>query len=510
MAGLGLIIAGGLLARLVGMALDLPKAGERAAYRLHCALLAGGVVHLWLLASWSGCRWLRPNRWRAAGWGVLLFSVPVLCGFEVIAHQRKAMDPRRLAPGQGFVSGAASPDGRTIALSMFSHRGWLTTAWGSWLLDTRTGQMRRVGPWWRDYSFTGCWSPDGSRAKFSARPMSLLALRVPFMRSREEIVRITQDGLEDCLRPRQVGSQWLGDGTFATYHRNAWEFTDGGAGKPRRCAFPPANSPIDRQWREAEKYPLSHAIVAAAIGEDPDGQPVCHYWRSTPELARTERHDLPLDPAVPLDLLGTRFSNNGRWLLLGQPSGGERARWIRSQLPRRNLKPERWRQLVERANRENRPLWLVSLVDGTCRRLELPGDSRRNDALFTPDSSLLVVPSADRLHIWNLTAARWEPGIALVPEPEPAETSPSPAYPWLSSSRSYAISPARPWRIAFGMERRERIQVANLEERTVTEPFPIGSPQGSTPWRPQISWFGIGGALRIVNADGTNCHQVLP
>ena len=374
-----------------------------------------------------------------------------------------------------------------------------------WLLDAETGETRRIGPRWRDCHLPGwgaggaCWSPDGGELLLISRSMFELGVdtragwysgvdehlfrvsqgtAVQTARWRHPVFHVSQGTAAQTAHERRLGTtgRWLGNGTRTVWTSEAWEFADGKTGKTTRCLHPRRNDPVDGKWHDSAHQWLDRAIATVALGSETEGARTCHYWRTAPDLARTERRDYSLPAAMPTGRFHATFSKDEKWLLL------------------------------ERQNATGQPLWLLSLVDGRCQPL-LRKSFMFQRAFFTPDSGLLVIPSGERLHAWNLAEGRWEPGVGIA---DFAKTHGWPEF--------YTASPGRPWRVALVYRAPMAVLVANLEEQTTTRadatpPFERYAYTAPAHWlgddrllitsqRPARLW--------ILEADGSGGRQVLP
>jgi hypothetical protein len=185
--------------------------------------------------------------------------------------------------------------------------------------------------------------------------------------------------------------------------------------------------------------------------------------------------DLDLD-GMPEDLLPARMSPDGNWLLFTLVST------------------------------ERHPFWLLSLADGTCRRLESGEEELPPLPMFTPDSGLLLLRRHDWLAVMELPNYRWREPYFL----------PAPGGGHRPRFRTCA---ERPHRLAVTAGQFAATFVVDLDQRTSVQVFPEAdaSNQGRNSHR--VLWFN-GERLVLektspyqiwaVNADGTNCQQVLP
>jgi hypothetical protein len=452
------------------------------------------LPHLWLARTWSR-RGTSAKLWRPVCWAVAAVLAPVLCQAGIQVGQRLFLHPARSIL-LGDATALPSPDGHTVALTAWRSDGPRRGASKTWLMDVDTGRWRRLGPWWRDtrlrawHDDMSCWSPDGRWVRLHSTSIFTLAGLSDeqwWERIRETIWRVGERGakpVQAWKHPGFASTRWLGDGTMTVYAPDAWEFRDLDTGTVKRCLHPAKDAPVDGRWHNVPKVWLDREISSIYVDEaDDGGQRVCRYWRTAQDLARTERRDISISAALPSGSLYPTPSKDGRWVLLSTAYSGPGS------------------------------LWLVSLVDGDCRRLNPSRAEVIGRPFFTPDSSLLVVQVERGLRVWGLASGRpeLEAGIPLPP------LSFCPIDP---NDFSGAISPSPPWRVAVALSWSEAVHVVDLKQHTVgniliTTP----SPEGQQLRGRQVHWLGEDRLLVeyrqpyrlwVVEADGSGSRQVLP
>ncbi|MBT7161261.1 MAG: hypothetical protein HN904_00710 [Victivallales bacterium] len=480
-----------LLLCIVGFGVLASAAGE--AHFGFAQIACWTVPHLWLLCVWCRRRPPEPSRKRLGLFGLLLLSAPVLYGGAVLVYQRTWAGPEYWIEGkEGMVGchGLPSPDGRSIALTVTRAGGSLAGfSSAAWLLDVDTGKTRRIGPRWRDCRppdwgwVATIWSPDSSEFFLHSRSIFQLpgSTRKGYLKGVDEhIFRLLHGAVAETRRWPHSGTtiRWLGNGIRTAKTPNAWEFTNGKTGETTRCRHPSRDDPVDRKWHGATPHFLNEAIATMAIDGETEGARICRYWRTAPDLAQTKRRDYSLPDDMMVEEVRPTFSMDEKWLLLVSPRDLER------------------------------PLWLLSLADGQCQPLPLPkGFLASNRSLFTPDCQLLLLPSFERLHVWNLPEGRWEPGVAI---PKHARVNQG----W----SPYSVSPSRPWRVAFSCGAPVIVMVANLEEGTTTRAVAAPPFEGDA-HSTAVRWLGndrlVVGSHRpaklwLLEADGSGGRQLLP
>jgi hypothetical protein len=490
-ASVGLTAASAVLFELMG--LKLAKFSFDQELGIKAGLFAAWFLpHLWLVRTW--CR--RPasaRRWRPMVWAVAVVLGPAIFQAGAMIGERPLMDSAD-AIASGNVVAVPSPDGQTVALSLSPSRPGPRFGFGktrAWLLNVDTGTRRRLGPWWRDCWFPSwngdatCWSPDGRWVRLQSTGMF-----APTELSDDEHWDQVRESVWRVARPARVWAhagyvctRWLGDGTMTAYAPDAWEFRDLDSGTVRRCLTPPRDTSIDGQWYNVQKVWLDREIASVQVSEPgADGRRVCRYWRAAPDLDRTERHDFPLPIGMPEGYLRAIPSKDAQWTLLADPGG-----------------------------REHR-LWLVSLVTGTCRQLDLPA-RLEHDPFFLPDGSSVVAPCSAAFHLWNMAAEQWDAPIALPAVELPEHTR------YYRTRSKIAVSPVRPWRVAFAPSLSGNVYSVDLAGATVTKALSLAPIENQPFWDVQVSWFGRDRLLVerqgpyqlwVVHADGTEPRQVLP
>ena len=497
LGGMGALLATGAL---LGLSQFLALRNGRSAANWQVLAVPWGVSHLWF---WRACcreRADRPAVWRRLAWPALLVLAPALLGaatdnvprFLGTWRARLLYGPRQWARC-GELAASPSPDGKTIVLTGRMDPKDGSSYSTSWLLDADTGKIRRVGPLAGNCVFTiwhdepASWSPDGRQVRLYITPPEDPPANAwdDWLARMEEVVVEVRAGSSKVTRRRSGfrchWSAWLGNGTNVDWTPTAWEFADPGMGQLRRCAYSPDEKSDVQLGRRAW---VKDAIVMAGLDRTDKDNPQLRIWRSAPELARTQRRDIPVDPAIVGDRHPWAVSPDGDWLLAippTQPASGA--------------------------------LGLFALADGTGRLLTPEDGWGPEYPAFTADGSRLVVPSCRSVQVWNLADGRWEAKTAL-PESFAAPTAGR-------GERRFrvAISPQPPWRVAVSADDAPGVYLASLADATLTEVFAVPIPEGHGGRGRRPLWLGnerllvelqYPYELWVVQSDGSDRRRLLP
>jgi len=492
LGSMGIWLAGGGLGVAIGAVSLVAAAFVAPSASPYLVLLVWSMVHLWLAWAWLGPPRARQLGWRTGLWPTAILLTPVVSFVFLAAYERVVLEctcPTLESRLSREMSASPSPDGQTILVTSTERFADHSRHAATWLVDADTGRSRRLGSRWRDLwcprptSWSpDSWSPDGTQVRAYSLPILMNWLRPSdWPDSMVELTYRLEDGPGVLVERRpDLGyycSHWLKDGTDARWTPTAWEFVSPDTGEVRRCLHPPGGFFADRTER---LFWTDHGALAAkspALTNDRRWQ----VWRSAPELAEAQCQEIAAGPEDGNTVWWPQaVAGDGQWVL-AVPSRGNGVR-------------------------------LLGLADGTDRLLEPQGD-RQGQAFFTPDSSLLVLPCAGKLRVWNLAGKRWKPDLPL---PAALPLSPGGANRHRYSCR---VSPGPPWRVAISSNGSGSVRVADLEQCALTEVLSTELPEGCDNWTYWVSWFGNDRllvesqrdyTLWVVNADGSGSRQVLP
>jgi hypothetical protein len=502
------LVFGGYLLLTVGTRVLAPTGHPR--FHIVMILAVGAMaVHGWFLYLWSRPMRTRPI-WTTLAGVVALIFLPALATGAALVVNRVSMAPKIAASLNEEVYTFPSPDGHTVALSVGRFRDGKKEARRTYLLDVDTNKMRTLAPWWQESWLPAYWhdptdwSPDGSRlicytnSIFTPPPREASKRLQGVQESVLELAEGRPQALRTGTPPRETRTRWLGDGTMAVRTPDAWEFTDIDTGVVKRCANPILDTAVRRRhsqshishcWSQSHVFGLDREIASIYV----DGVPTCHYWHSAPGLARTEYQGIPLPRGVQWDYWDTVPSQDGKWVL-----AATRARKIESFL---------------NGQATARSLCLASVSDGTAIRLADIEEAMLGEPLFTPDSSLLIIPTARGIRVWNVNDKQWEPEVPLprmrlcVGDVVSHETC------------SIALSPCRPWRLAMAVEKSRYVYVIDLETQTSSEAFSCLKGRKGLMDHQEVTWLGgdrllvelkYPYQLWLVQADGSDSRRLLP
>jgi hypothetical protein len=272
------------------------------------------------------------------------------------------------------------------------------------------------------------------------------------------------------MTTRQVG------GSMVDYEGGAGGFTDMETGETSRCELVPTPESINVGWRTRRTDVLDDAVIDLRLQYE-DRRTICHLWESVPGRPVAEHRRLEL-------------GITGHFEALNCPRPSPDAKWFVAREGDWKTEGNEW--------------WLVSLADGSGKRL----GSSSNSPRFLPDSSLLVFPQPGRFLLLDLATGEWRDPVIL---PSSFQDN--------QETLSFGTPPSKPTIMTVRGRTSGTIVVVDVANGTATTVFPPPSAEGKETRDHRVIWFN-GERLLIqkqcpyelwtVNADGTNCRQVWP